>query len=118
MYSLAIYLVKLSILFLLRRIFPKRQFHYTLWITGIIMSAYTITQIICVIIHCVPFAALWDPKVPAHCIDLDDVILVCSSLNIATDVAILILPMPQLWNLKITTRQKLQLTFIFLLGGW
>ena len=104
-------------LFLLRRIFPQRQFFYALCVTGAIISAYTLTQIASVLLHCVPYAALWNPKVPASCINLDDVILVCSSFNIATDVAILILPMPQLWRLKITKRQKLQLTFIFLLGG-
>lgn len=109
--------MKLSNLFLLYRIFPKRRFHHALWITGSIISAYTIVQTVCVVVHCIPFAALWDSAVPAHCINLDDVILVCSAFNIATDVAILLLPMPELWNLKITRRQKLQLTFIFLLGG-
>lgn len=104
-------------LFLLHRIFPKRHFRYALWITGSVISTYTIVQVVCVVVHCIPVTALWDPTVPAYCINLDDVILVCSSFNIATDVAILLLPMPELWNLQITTRQKLQLTFLFLLGG-
>lgn len=64
-----------------------------------------------------PFAALWDPTVPAHRIDQDDVILVCSSFNIAIDVAILIMPMPELRILQITMKQKLQITLFFLLGG-
>ena len=104
-------------LFLLHRIFKKKHFRYALWITGSVVSLYTIVQIVCGIVHCIPITALWDPTVPAHCINLDDVTLVCSSFNIATDVAILIMPMPELWNLQITTGKKLQITFLFLLGG-
>ena len=120
MYSLAIFMVKLSLLFLLHRIFPKiskRRLHYALWVTGSIISAYTIVQIVCVILLCVPFRALWDPTVTAYCIRVDIVVLVCGSLNIATDVVILVLPVPEIWHLQIAMRQKLQLTFLFLLGG-
>ena len=117
MYTMSIFVVKLSMLFLLHRIFPARAFLYRLLAIGSVILAYTLVQIICVIVHCIPFAALWDPTVPARCINLDDVILVCSSFNIATDVAILCVPMPELWNLKVTTRQKIQLSVIFLLGG-
>ena len=104
-------------IFLLRRIFPTKRLYYALWITGSVISLYTIVQIICVVVHCIPFKALWDPTIPGHCVNVDDVIVVCSAFNIATDVAILIMPLPELWNLQITTRQKLQITFLFLLGG-
>ena len=117
LYSLAIFTVKLSMLFLLHRIFPKKHMRYELCITGSVISLYTLVQIVCGIVHCIPITALWDPTVPAYCINLDDVILVCSAFNIATDVAILVIPMPELWNLRITRRQKLQMTFLFLLGG-
>ena len=117
MYCIAIFIVKLSLLFLLDRIFPTRRFHYALWIIGSVIAAYTIVQIVCVGLLCIPFKALWDPTVPAHCINLDDVIIVCSSFNIATDVIILILPMPLIWHLHVTMKQKLQVTLLFLLGG-
>ena len=90
---------------------------YALCITGCVISVYTLVQIVGVIVHCIPITALGDPTVPAHCIDLVVVILVCSAFNIATDVAILVIPMPELWNLSITRRQKLQIAFLFLLGG-
>ena len=117
LYSLAIFIVKLSLLFLLHRIFPKKHMRYELCITGSVISLYTLVQIVCAIVHCIPFTALWDPTVPAHCINMDDVVLVCSAFNIATDVAILVMPMPEVWNLGITRRQKLEITFCFLLGG-
>ena len=117
LYSLAIFIVKLSLLFLLHRIFPKKRMRYELCITGSVISLYTLVQIVCVIVHCIPFTALWDPTVPAHCINIDDVVLVCSAFSVATDVPILVMPMPELWNLRIARRLKLQITFLFLLGG-
>ena len=104
-------------LFLLCRLFPTRLMRYASWITGSVTSVYTLVQIACVIVHCIPFTALWDPTVPAHCVNVDEVILVCGVLNFTTDLAILIMPMPELWKLNITRKQKLQVTFLFLLGG-
>ena len=90
---------------------------YASCITGIVLLVYTLVLIVFVILHCIPFTALWDPTVPAHCVNTDEVVLVCGVFNFATDLAILILPMPELWKLKITRKQKLQITFLFLLGG-
>ena len=65
----------------------------------------------------VPIRALWNPEVPDRWINVDVVFVLCGSLNVATDVAIPCLPMPQLWKLKVSNIRKLQLTFMFLLGG-
>lgn len=102
---------------LLQRLFPGRKFGWLLWGVGTVVTAYTITQFMCVLLQCVPVEAIWNPKVTGHCIPLDNVFIVCSSFNIATDFTILVLPMPQLWKLKITAKQKVQLTLLFLLGG-
>lgn len=39
------------------------------------------------------------------------------SLNVATDVTTLCLPMPLLWRLKISVERRLQVMSMFLLGG-
>lgn len=117
LYCMSIFVIKLSCLCLLHRIFPGRRVLHVSWAIGSVLTAYTIVQIVCVVLHCIPFRALWDPKIPARCINLDDVLVLCGSLNIGTDVAILCLPIPELWKLKISIRQKLQLTTMFLLGG-
>ena len=117
LYSLALFIVKLSMLFLLHRIFPTRPIRYASCITGSVISVYTLVQILCIILHCIPLTALWDPTVPAQCIKVGEVMLVLGIFNSITDVAILIMPMPELWKLRITRKQKLQITFTFLLGG-
>ena len=39
------------------------------------------------------------------------------SLNVATDVTTLCLPMPLLWRLNISVERRLQVMSMFLLGG-
>lgn len=116
-YGMDIFLIKLSWLFMLHRIFPGKCLLRLAWAIGSLVTAYTIVQIVCSVFQCVPIRALWNPQVPGRCINLDDVFVLCGSLNIATDIAIICLPMPQLWTLKVSNIRKIQLTFMFLLGG-
>lgn len=43
--------------------------------------------------------------------------MIMGSLNVATDVTTLCLPMPLLWSLKISVERRLQVMSMFLLGG-
>ena len=79
--------------------------------------ATQIVQIFSGIFQCVPIEAAWNPAVEGHCINLSTVLVVGASMDIVTDFVILLLPMPQLWCLQVSTKQKIQLTGIFLLGG-
>ena len=117
LYSTTIFLIKLSWLALLQRIFPAKWLLRATWAIGSLITAYTIVQIVCAVLHCVPIRALWDPQVLGRCINIDDVFILCGSLNIATDIVILFLPMPELWKLQVSNTRKAQLTFMFLLGG-
>ena len=117
LYSTTISLIKLSWLALLYRIFPVKWLLHATVAIGCLITAYKIVQIICAVLHCVPIRALWNPQVTGRCINLNDVFMLCGSLNIATDIAILCLPMPELWKLKASNIRKAQVTFMFLLGG-
>ena len=117
MYTAGILSFKASALCLLQRIFPGRRFRQTLWAIGIFVLAYSLVQIFATIFQCTPIKAIWDPSVKGRCIKTNDVYLVCSSLNIATDVIILAMPMPKLWKLQISRTEKMQLSIIFALGG-
>ena len=117
LYSTTIFLIKLSWLALLYRSFPVKWLLHATVVIGSLIAAYTVVQIVCAVLHCVPIRALWNPQVIGRCINLNDVFMLCGSLNIATDIAILCLPMPELWKLKASNIRKAQVTFMFLLGG-
>ena len=67
--------------------------------------------------YCTPVKALWDHGIKAKCVNLDEALIIFASLNIVTEILILWLPVPQLWKLNTSTRQKCQLIGIFFLGG-
>ena len=82
-----------------------------------LVIAYSLVQIVSIVLTCIPLEAIWNPQVKGHCINVDDIFIVCGAFNIATDVILLSLPMPKLWKLQISRTQKAQLTVLFLLGG-
>ena len=85
---------------------------------GVVVTAYTLANILCLVLQCVPLKRIWDPTVPARCFNLLPVFLACAGLNIATDLAMFGLPIPTLWALHLSTWKRVQLIMIFLLGGW
>ncbi|KAG8163163.1 hypothetical protein KVR01_007641 [Diaporthe batatas] len=110
--------VKLSILLLLRRIFTSRSFQiiaYTL--TGIFV-VWWITVLFFQIFSCYPVHSFWDFEVRQSCIDTTKFYNGVAISNILMDFILLALPLPMIWKLQMTLRKKLQVSFIFILGGF
>ncbi|MCJ1407200.1 hypothetical protein MMC19_001271 [Ptychographa xylographoides] len=117
MWCVTIVVVKLSILFLYNRIFPQRWFKRSLKVIGVFIIAWAVSAFFGAIFQCVPLAALWDPTVSGVCIRYGDLSLVIGIFNILTDFIILGLPVPLVWQLKISTQRKWLLTATFMMGG-
>ncbi|KAL8913221.1 MAG: hypothetical protein Q9171_001935 [Xanthocarpia ochracea] len=116
-YCVAIASVKWSCLLLYRRLFPTRGIRHLLWaVTGFI-GLYTVIQSFLIIFQCKPFKGAWDPNIEAVCINLSVMSIVTASLNVATDVITLTLPLPLVWRLHLPRAQRLQVCGIFLLGS-
>lgn len=117
-YPVAIALPKLSILFLYLRIFTARSFRYTTFaILGVVVITY-LTSLTLNFTLCIPFAYNWNKSIPGgHCADSIAAYRYISVPNIATDLAMLILPFPAIWNLHASKMQKTGLTIIFLAGS-
>jgi len=117
-YNPSIVCIKASILILYNNLFVNRKLKYTSLTLWIFTCCYSITQFFGELFSCYPIASNWDPTVKGHCIQLSTVVVICSILNIITDIAILALPMPFLWRLQMSWTRKIQLIGIFLLGGF
>ena len=117
-YPVSITLPKLSILWLYLRIFTVRSFRYTTFaVLGVVIVTY-ITGLIMTLTLCTPFAFTWDKSIPdGHCADNTAAYRYISVPNIATDLAMLMLPLPAIWNLHASKMQKTGLTIIFLAGS-
>jgi hypothetical protein len=83
---------------------------------GIVIS-YSTWAIVSGFVNCVPVAKFWDRELPGHCLSFEALWFFNASMNIATDLTLLILPMPLITQLQLPKRQKLALMGVFALGG-
>ncbi|CAD6563631.1 MAG: hypothetical protein ASARMPRED_000099 [Alectoria sarmentosa] len=117
LYALVICLVKFSILTFYQRLFAA-SIRLPCYILGIITTCWGVATIAVIIAHCNPVSGYWNRKIAANCVVNETPFFVGVAIpNILTDVALLLLPMPYVWQLHTTSSQKMALTGIFMLGS-
>ncbi|KAM0794973.1 hypothetical protein BDR22DRAFT_637166 [Usnea florida] len=109
--------IKVSILLFYRRLFPVRRLLVASSIIGAIVLAWYIAIQITAIFQCLPIHYYWRRVGDGHCIQTTNFYIILASLNLATDVAVLILPIPFIWHLQVRKSKKLSLSVVFLLGS-
>lgn len=117
LYVMAITFIKISVLLLYRRLFPPCWFQYALITTAIALSIYCISFIAITIAQCTPINSFWKPNVEGKCINYAVLSLAGGIINVMTDLVILTLPMPLLWRLKVSKKEKWQVILAFSMGG-
>ena len=118
LYCTAVVFPKLSILYAYLRIFTLRPYRIAVYIIGAVVVATGVAGVITSLTACRPFSARWDlDNRQQSCIDLIAYWRYISTPNIATGVAMLILPIPVIWRLKVSKGQKWGLLFVFGMGS-
>lgn len=118
MYYCCIALIKFSILFFYRRLFPVSKLRIaTSALLGTI-AALWITAAFLSVLPCHPVSYNWDrTQQGGHCTgNPGDFTIGVSVPNIVTDVLILLLPLPVIWQLKMQPQKRVALCGIFSLG--
>ncbi|KAK6529355.1 hypothetical protein TWF281_008532 [Arthrobotrys megalospora] len=116
LYPLVLLFIKLSILAFYVGISPQRWYRNTVYGVGIFVIAWTITFIFAYIFECPNPSTAWSLDFPRGCVNLPALYYSTASINIATDLIILLLPIPVLRQLQIDKRRKLVLIAIFSVG--
>ena len=93
-----------------------KGFRIALWVVAAVSTAWYLSLTFPAAFSCSPYQKAWDPSLPGHCINLETFFLVQAVANIATDFALLLLPLPPLWKLHVPTPQKWGLICVFVLG--
>lgn len=121
LYVVAVALVKISILAMYVRIFPSRGFGVAAWLLGSLTVAWAIAIALVCIFQCSPVHVAWMPWLAgvdgSTCINLRLSFIGNAVPNIMTDIAIMIMPIRQVWKLHATWAQKVSLVCTFLLGS-
>lgn len=90
----------------------KRYGKVIIWATVI----WGVASIIVIFLICRPFSYSWDTSQPGSCGNRNDMYIINGIGNMLLDIAILVLPLPTIWKLKLPTAQKVGLALIFSLG--
>ena len=84
---------------------------------GILMLITLLYGQLCFVFQCQPVHAFWQPQVQHHCFDQMAYYIAHGSLNLVTDVFVVLMPIPILWSLQLPTARKSGLVAVFLLAG-
>lgn len=138
MYLVIIPLTKISVLIFYLQIFPERIYKQATQLL-ILLNIISLISFVCgAIFQCTPIRLvahssarkefevlmcwssgawrIWDGNFEASCTDLNKQVRASATVGIILDVAMLLLPMPALWKLKMTLRKKLHVMVMFGLG--
>lgn len=107
---------KLGILLMYYRIFRFPYFKTWAYVIGTFVILWVICITFLFIFICVPVQKIWNPQIPGRCINQVSTWIANAVSTIATDVAILLLPLPQVWKLQLRTSEKIAVSIAFSLG--
>lgn len=118
-YLMAVLFAKLSILLLYLRLFKvNRTFRLFDFALMSLVVSYCISLALSILFACEPLARTWDSSIPGTCpVDILKVDFAIGGFNIFTDTAILILPIPIVWRLQISTTRLIGLMLVFGTGA-
>jgi hypothetical protein len=114
LYAGSILFIKLSFLLLYRRLSLTitKPFRVAWWIVLVVTVGYSVPMIV------VSMTCPSSDRPPfKQCISVGQLFIGHAVVNIVTDLAILILPIPAIWCMRLEVRQKAIVSVIFLIGS-
>ena len=112
-----IWLAKTALLLQLMHIFAPTKsgrlywiIHALIWGNLIFYTGIFFSQVF----QCVPREKIWDrPAMPGHCININAMFLVTGSVNVLSDILILVLPLWATWRLQMDLKHKAGIMAVF-----
>lgn len=112
-------LSKLTMCFFYYRLSPSTWWKYAVWFTGFVCAGSLVGIWFSVLFACKPIAAAWDVRLLAEatCINRPPVYVAQAAFGCVTDLMLLMLPIPTVVGLQMSTRQKVGLLGMFAIGS-
>lgn len=119
MYGPTAFLTKVSILWIMARVFsPYRKTVYFIYFLLGVMLAYYIPAVIVKIRICAPIARFWmGDEVGGSCLNERAIILADAVISMISDLTILVLPLPLTMSLQMSAKKKLRVMGVLGAGG-
>ena len=116
-WALGVAVVKIGILLFYWRIFAVREFRRRVAMVGALLLASSFAIFMSFMLQCIPIPRFWGDTEDGHCINQVAFYISGGSVNIASDILVLSLPIRQVWKLNAPVNQRVALVFLFCLGG-
>lgn len=108
----ALFGYKFSILLLYLRLFSvNKYFRYCTWAVMTFVFGYLFANFLTQLFGCTPIVEHF-----GHCVLSTRVGLAYGSMNFISDIFIIVLPLPIVWRLQLSRKEKLGVTLIFMSG--
>ncbi len=112
--------VKLSIASFLLRLAVQRRYKWILWISMGIITVWSLASFLWDLFQCSPVQAQWDFTIKnSQCATADQVVMGAYALSVMTilsDWLYALLPVPMVWNVKMTKQAKASVVVVLGLG--
>lgn len=117
LYILSVNLSKGAIVQMFLRILKTGWARHATIAVGVILILQTIAILLTIIFQCQPLSTVWTTLKRDSCIDIQSFFAYSSIPNIVTDIAILVLPLPSIWNMNASVQLKFGITITLLTGS-
>ncbi|KAF5026367.1 hypothetical protein F66182_1575 [Fusarium sp. NRRL 66182] len=116
-YMMSLFWAKMTLLIQYYRIMAVSNMRWLCLGTIILVAMWGSSQAIMVFLQCIPLQAVWDPRIKGRCIAHTTTWWYINGvINIVSDFAIIIIPLPVVWKLNLARSQKILLSGVFGLG--
>nr|POE72878.1 hypothetical protein CFP56_30817 [Quercus suber] len=116
LWALTVNFTKASILMQYLRIFSGRSTRAACYMLLALLVLTACWAVFAGTFLCRPVRKLWHPGLSGHCMHAQTYWTSVAALNIALDIAVLLLPLPAMTSLLLPRKQKFALLLVFLLG--
>lgn len=116
MYNATILSIKLTFLLQYYRVLAVHKMKTVIIVATVLIMCWSVSQLLVATFNCSPIPKFWDDSISGSCIPNYPFWYINAAGNIATDVAIFVMPLPVLGKLNLRKAQKIMLMGIFSLG--
>jgi hypothetical protein len=117
LYGVVLGLIKTSIMLFYMRIFgSKKSFRIGVFVTMVIVWMWSASVILETFLLCRPLAYNWDTTIKGSCGQRNATYVVAGTLNLITDLMVMVLPLPLIYKLQLNVAKKVALVSVFCIG--
>ena len=111
--------IKLTCLLFYRNIFSPSHKTLSFVNAGIVFVLLIYTgMFFAQLFNCTPVQLAWDMTLHGHCTPKKIMTYLSGAVNAATDIYVLMIPVPAIWALPVDTGRKIRVVSVFSLGFW